>query len=73
MIPSFDSFILLKFIDQNYDARINRAEFLAYFEEHLYRLVLEDILTKPGNRMRVTLTSPLDQLFPLKNSTIGEK
>ena len=68
----FDSFMLVKFIDQNYDGRINRAEFLAHFEEHLYQLVMEEVLTKPFEKVRSTAKSPIDQLFPLENSTIGE-
>ena len=35
--------------------------------------MLEDVLTNIYNKSNSTKTSPLDNLFPLETSTIGEK
>ena len=71
----YDSSVLLAYVDGNYDRRVDRAEFLSRFEQSLYHLVLEDVLTNPDTLelMDSTKKSPIDYLFPLENSTIGEK
>lgn len=68
-----DSFQLLKNVDANVDDRINRVEFLAHFEQHLYNLVLEDVFTQGFKKPNTRKESVLDKLFPYENSTIGEK
>jgi len=55
------------------DGLIDRAEFLAYFEQSFYQLVLEDVLTRPFTKVNATEKSVIDELFPDENSTLNEE
>jgi len=46
------------------DGLIDRAEFLAYFEQSFYQLVLEEVLTGPFTKVNATEKSVIDELFP---------
>ena len=63
----------MKFVDGSSDWQINRGEFLAHFEQRLYNLVLEDMLTNPIKEVIQGDKSAIDYLFPHENSTLSEK
>ena len=67
-----DSFKLMQYVGGG-DGLIDRAEFLAYFEQSFYQLVLEDVLTRPFTKVNATENSVIDELFPGENSTLNEE
>ena len=76
MILDYDSYILLQFMDNNFDGRISRTELLSHFEERLFNLVLEDTLTSNFHLLKKTKKwkkSPIDKYFPFEGSTIGKQ